>query len=91
MTTPDPAALARRLSPAQAKALLWLPARGSHWTAGWSRLSAGTPGAPDSKKFRRLRDRGLCESCASNQRHRITPLGLAVRAELVRREAGNGG
>jgi hypothetical protein len=87
MTNPTPADMARRLSPAQRRAIMWLPAD--------TRLARHCPGAlPVS--LRRLAAwsghpaRG-CTYCVGDfgEWWRLTPHGLAVRAEVARMEAGN--
>ncbi|MBS7811172.1 hypothetical protein [Roseococcus pinisoli] len=76
--TPDPATIARGLSPAQAKALADPMFRDLAWCA-----TAGIAG--------QLSERGLVRRpYPSNRRYwYLTPLGLAVRAELDRMEAGD--
>lgn len=86
----DAATIARRLTPAQRRALLWLPADGS-WRQG-----LGRENQQNGVTFSRIILMGLAAQkvCwANNPRppktYGATPLGLAVRAELERMEAGD--
>lgn len=72
-----PAALARGLSPAQERALR---------SSDDPRSRVFGLDIRTAKTARAMHTLGFIEWCAP-----ITPLGLAVRAELVRREAGDGG
>lgn len=85
MTTPDPAAIARRLSPAQRESLMRKPCQS--WYSG----------PPACMPFRidtgaALRKRELCMGSAGISRAMpLTPLGLAVRAALLAMEGGDHG
>lgn len=84
MTTPSPAAIARRLSPAQRRALLafdglYEPREHPRWAfkEDWRRYVF------------QLRDKRLAHPASRGCRHKLTTLGLAVRAELERMEGGD--
>ena len=98
---PDPAAIARRLSPAQKRALLWLPANGKFriWEKGseaplfvMKDLVIGDPKKRPAV-YCCLCELGETRVASSHDVFRfkrcwsITPLGLAVRDELQRMEA----
>lgn len=84
----DAETIARGLSPAQKRALLWLPDDGS-----W-RLRSGAD-APPPNKFNILKGHGLADGQPIRQGQwnwRLTPLGLLVRASLSQagaREVGD--
>jgi hypothetical protein len=97
MSDPTPAAIARRLSPAQRKALLWLPEDGSErqhkkgdprevsfWAMG-SLVWGGPRGEAVTMEAHLCRRTG---ADTYNGREwapafwRLTPLGLSVRAEV---------
>ncbi len=80
--TPSPAAIARRLSPAQRRALMWLPADGC------SRPLGTKPPSMQAREF--LRAMELMEAPTPSIR-RASALGLLVRAELERMEGGDHG
>lgn len=71
------AEIARRLSPAQKRALLWLP------EDGCGRPLGNKPPPMQAREF--LRAMELMEAPTPSIR-RLSPLGLAVRAEIERME-----
>jgi hypothetical protein len=95
--TPTPAEIAARLSPAQKRALRWL--EGPHHRAMWLPGYAGPSEVTHfllAGKDRRIKVKlddwdalkGLVKSIGARDRmYGLTPLGLAVRAELERMEA----
>lgn len=79
MTATDPVAIARRLSPAQKHALLWLPGDGG--------VVVIDRAAPSMIAREYLRAMGLMDAAPSGYGAGVrmaTPLGLAVRAVLVK-------
>lgn len=83
--TPDPTPerIAAGLSPAQKRALLWLPAEGA------SVSMMATWWAPAVETLRGLRDQIMLASWAKGLGWSLTPLGVQVRAAvLAMQEAG---
>ncbi|MBS7810501.1 hypothetical protein [Roseococcus pinisoli] len=85
----DPATIARGLSPAQAKALLWLPEDGCVRLLDWG---------ADKEMGNALYElwqmgcvANVVVSAVECGGHGLRSLGLAVRAALQRTEAGDGG
>ena len=76
----DPAEIARALTPAQKRALLWLPADGAHRNI--------SRGGPHSDVLWRVRRNGLAIYVGVGV-FRASPLGLAVR-ELLEKEHTDG-
>lgn len=72
MNTPTPP----RLTPAQRRALDWLPADGG-WRSG--------PSEKDAAVLRRLWDRedGIVDWATHRRHYRLTPAGIALKARLA--------
>ena len=86
--TPTPAEVARRLSPAQRRALMWLSKNGK------SRVAYPECRAPKVNTMRAIVRIELCLSLPflwDGHHWEATTLGLAVRAELERMEAAGDG
>lgn len=80
----DAAEIARGLSKAQKKALMWLPGNGST-------RQIGTPSAPIWPTMRALQVRGLIDrDWAVLDGWRALQFGLQVRAALQQQEPGDG-
>ncbi len=77
-----PAEIARGLSGAQKRALLWLPK--SCGATGWRRDDMGDECATLARGM--PKDAHLTSYMPMLASFRLTPLGLAVRAELERKE-----
>lgn len=67
-----------RLTPAQRRALLWLPADGTERPL---RADSATPRYDVLRRIRRL---GLARKAGQNDGHALTPAGQAVREQIER-------
>jgi hypothetical protein len=81
MTAPDPHAIARRLTPAQKRALLWLPEDADSWKLRLEWLS------PPQDIIHKLHGLALASRFEDTDVWSPTPLGAQVRA-IVEQEQG---
>jgi hypothetical protein len=93
-----PTDIARGLTPAQRRALLWLPAdgtwvaqeRGKHQVSLWVMLRKDFGDPERAACWSAALVRNMATSAASLLLWRLTPLGVQVRAEVERMEGENG-